>query len=56
MKKLVLTFYEKDGEVVPQLSKDPASPNDVISALNFLDEGQEIRIASVTCDKDGNTI
>lgn len=44
-KKLVLTFYDKDGEVVKQLSKDPASVNDVMAAIQFLDTECEIALA-----------
>lgn len=43
-KKIVLTVYSPDGEV--QFSKDPASPQDVMSALSLFDEiGNEITLA-----------
>lgn len=43
-KKLVLTVYSPDGEV--QFSKDPASAQDVMSALTLFDEiGNEVCIA-----------
>lgn len=43
-KKLVLTVYSPGGEV--QFSKDPASPQDVMSALTLFDEiGNEITLA-----------
>lgn len=43
-KKLVLTVYGKDGEVI--FSKDPANGNDVISSLTLFDEvGNEICVA-----------
>lgn len=44
-KKIVLTFYDENGEVVKQLSKDPASGNDIMAALQFLNTGCEINIA-----------
>lgn len=56
MKKLVLTFYNSEGNVIPELSKDPANPQDVMSALNFLEPKCEIRLACYNCDKDGNII
>lgn len=43
--KLVLTFYDKEGEVVPTLTKDPATPNDIMAALQFLEVGCEISVA-----------
>lgn len=55
-KKIVLTFYNENGDVVPELSKDPASFNDVTAALQFLSVGKEIRVAVVECDEKGNTI
>lgn len=43
-KKIVLTVYDPNGDV--QFSKDPASGNDVMSALTLYDEvGTEICIA-----------
>jgi len=42
--KIVTTFYDENGEVVPQLSKDPASPDFVMSALPFLSNGCELCI------------
>ena len=54
--KLVLTFYNENGHVVPELSKDPASFNDVQAALQFLGVGKEIRVAVVECDEKGNTV
>lgn len=44
-KKLVMTFYDADGNVVDVLSKDPARPDDVIAALQFLDVDCEISVA-----------
>lgn len=44
-KKIVLTFYDENGEVVKQLSKDPASANDIMAALQFLEVGCEVSIA-----------
>lgn len=44
MKKIILTVYDKDGNV--QFSKDPASPQDVMSCITLFDEvGNEICIA-----------
>lgn len=56
MKKLVLTFYNKESEVIPELSKDPANPQDVMAAINFLEEKCEIRLACYSCDNEGNII
>lgn len=56
MKKLVLTFYNENGDVVSELSKDPASINDVAAAINFLEPRQELRVASFHCDEKGNII
>ena len=55
-KKFILTFYDKDGEVVDALSKDPATPQDLMAAANFLIEGCELRLACVCCDEKGNRI
>lgn len=44
-KKLVMTFYDEKGEVVSQLSKDPANYDQVLSAIQFLNAGCEINIA-----------
>lgn len=56
MKKLVMTFYNKDSEIVSELSKDPANPQDVMSAINFLDEKCELHLACYPCDENGNII
>lgn len=43
-KKLVLTVYDENGEVT--FSKDPAAPQDIMSALTLFDNiGNEIYIA-----------
>lgn len=44
-KKVILTFYNEKGDVVKELSKDPACPNDVMAALQFLEVGCEVCIA-----------
>lgn len=54
--KFILTFYDENGEVIQALSKDPASPQDLMAAANFLTPGCEIRLACVTCDEKGNRI
>lgn len=43
MKKnvLVIEFHDPDGNQVRQLSKCPASPEDVMAALNFLTPGSD---------------
>lgn len=45
--KVVMTFYNESGDVVKELSKDPANINDISCALNFLKDLCEIRIACV---------
>ena len=54
--KLVITFYNENGDVVPELSKDPASFNDVTAALQFLCLGKGLTVAVVECDEKGKTI
>lgn len=44
-KKVVLTFYNQDGDVVKELSKDPANMNDIMAAIQFLENAFEISIA-----------
>lgn len=44
-KKVVLTFYNENGDVVKELSKDPANMNDVMAAIQFLELNCEINIA-----------
>lgn len=54
-KKLVLTLTDVEtGNVI--ISKDPASPNDVMAALQFLDTTNELRANVVECDEKGNTL
>lgn len=36
-KKIVMSFYDGDGKTVPTLCKNPARPEDVMAALQFLD-------------------
>ncbi len=54
-KKLILVLTDvESGNVV--ISKDPASSQDVLAALQFLDETNELRCNVVKCDENGNTI
>ena len=54
-KKLILTLTDVEtGNVL--ISKDPARPEDVLAALQFLDLTNEIRVNYVACDEKGNTI
>ena len=53
-KKLVVTLTSVDGNVI--LCKDPARPEDVMAALQFLDETNELKVNFVACDEKGNTI
>lgn len=46
-KKLVLSFFDENGNKVEVLSKDPARQEDVFAALNFLDLGREVRVSVV---------
>lgn len=50
-KKLVLTVYDKDGNV--QFSKDPAVPDNILAALSLFNEiGDEIYVAVREFDVD----
>ena len=53
-KKLIVTLTSVDGDVI--LCKDPARPEDVMAALQFLDETNELKVSIVACDEKGNTI
>lgn len=44
-KKIVMSFYDADGNLVPTLSKDPARPEDVMAAMQFLDVNCELCVA-----------
>lgn len=49
-KKLVMSFSNERGDVVPELSKDPARGEDVMAAMSFLDIGRSIMIEVVEFD------
>lgn len=48
--KLVLKVYDADGNTIPALSVDPATPQHLTSVLPFLSDGMrmEIGVESVT--------
>lgn len=53
-KVLVLEFHDADGNVVRQLSKCPASPEDVMAALNFLTLGCDYVVSVQEVEVDNN--
>ena len=48
--KLVLDFFNEKGEKVNELSADPALPEQVVAALQFLKLGQEVLISVTTVE------
>lgn len=57
MKKncLVLEFHNKKGDVVKELSKCPARPEDVMAAMNFLNVGCDFVVSVQEFEFDENT-
>lgn len=56
MKKnvLVIEFHDAEGNQVRQLSKCPASPEDVMAALNFLTPGSDYVVSVQEVEFDNN--
>lgn len=51
-----ITFYDEQGEVVKNLSKEEANANDVMAACNFLEVGCELSVSCFNRDSKGNRI
>ena len=49
-KFLCIEFHNEKGDVVPELCKCPARPEDVMSALNFLDLGRDFVVSVQECE------